>query len=313
MLSWDFESFARGFDIYRSIELSGTYTKVNDNPIFDLNYYDGQESIPLSADTEYYYKIKALGQYSISGSYDSPFSEIVKGVTLSIAEVNSPTYYYPETIRNVTVSVLGMFDKFIIKRYDKSPTKSANVIKTIKVPITFGPSEKRQLEEIRGSQKGWQALPVPRMALFLNGIDYDSSRASGVNEIRHFYNTNLELSDLDSFFTDAQPAPYNFNFTLSIRTDSLSDFSQIVENIFPYFNPSRYIRVKEFNFLNIERDLPIIMAPFTTNFTEPQEVNDDRRIDADIPLTIQGWMYRPISSEKLIKIINTNYFFINND
>lgn len=306
LLTWDFDSYARGFDIYRSESLTGTYAKINTYVIQDLSFYDGQQTVALSADTVYYYKMKALGQTS---EYDSVFSSIISGTT-SKDSASNQTYYYPETIRNVTVAVLDMFDDFYIKRYDRTPAKNGTVVKTVRVPIMFGPQEKRHMDELRGTKDGWQAPPVPRLSLVLNGIEYDPSRASGINEIRHFYDTNLEIKDLDGFFADVNPAPYNFNFTLSVMTDSLSDFSQIVENILPYFNPNRYLRVKEFSFLNIERDLPLALGGITPNFTDSLDVGQERRVDGDMSLTVQGWMYRPISSEKIIKSIKTSFLIV---
>lgn len=303
LVSWDFDSYAAGFDVYRSLSLTGTFVKVNSTPVLALSFYDGQVNTPLSADTTYYYKVKALGPLPEN---DSLFSSIASGKTLNSSE-SGHTYYYPETIRNVTVALLDMFDDFFIKRYDKTPAKEGTIVKTVRVPIMFGPAEKRHFDELRDGKDGYQAPPVPRMALILNGIEYDRERASGINEIRHFYDSALELSDLDDFFTDLNPAPYNYNFTLSVQTQSVSDFSQIVEQILPYFNPMRYLRVKEFAFLNVERDLPVIMGGITPAFTDSMEVGDKRRVDGDIELKVQGWMYRPIDSIKIIKYIRSKY------
>jgi len=307
LISWEFDSYARGFDLYRSLSISGTFEKVNSEIIESLNFYDGQQTSSLSADTNYYYKVKALGEIDISGTYDSGFSSIATGKTPSSSEFGR-TYYYPETIRNITTAILDMFNDFSVKRYDKQPARNANIVKIVKVPITFGPAEKRHLDELRGNTPGYQAPPIPRMALILNGMEYDASRASGINEIRHFYDTNLLLSNIDEFFADANPTPYNYNFTLSIRTDSLSDFSQIIENILPYFNPTRYLRVKEFAFLNVERDLPVQLGSISPEFSQDLEVNDDKQINGDLSLTVKGWMYRPISYEKIIKIVNPKFF-----
>lgn len=306
LISWDFDAFAGGFDVYRSPSLTGTYEQINTNPLFSLSFYDGQQTPPLSANTTYYYKVKALGPTS---KYDSEFSGIAYGKTLSQSEAGS-TFYYPETIRNVTIALLDMFNDFYIKRYSKTPAndESTVIVKAVRVPIMFGPLEKRHMEDLRDGNDGYQSPPVPRMVLTLNGIEYDPTRASGVNELRHFYDASLELKSVNEFFSDANPSPYNYNFIISIQTESISDFSQIAENILPYFNPMRYLRVKEFRFLNVERDLPVLMGGITPNFAEGMEVGDKRKVDGDIELKVQGWMYRPIDSVKAIKYIKTNYF-----
>lgn len=308
LVSWDFTSYAGGFDLYRSTSLSGTFVKVNTSPILFLSYYDGQENTPLNADTVYYYKVKALGP---THDTDSAFSGIASGKTLSSSESGN-IYYYPETIRCVTVALLDMFNDFWIKRYTSAPAKGSTVVKSVRVPIMFGPVEKRHADELRDGKEGFQAPPVPRMSLVFNGLDYDASRASGVNEIRSFYDSAIPVSNLDQFFTDVNPTPYNYSFTLSLLTESIGDYSQILENILPYFNPTRYLRVKEFQFLNIERDLPVKLGNVTQNFSDSIDISEKRKIGGDIELTVNGWMYRPIGYAKLIKTINVNYLINNN-
>ena len=75
LVDWDFDAYATGFDLYRSLTVSGTYVKTNSLPILDLSFYDGQTT-HLSADTIYFYKLKALGANS---GTDSEFSEAVSG------------------------------------------------------------------------------------------------------------------------------------------------------------------------------------------------------------------------------------------
>jgi len=214
-------------------------------------------------------------------------------------------FYYPKTIRNIVVAVNDMFNNIQVKRYDSSN----NVVKTINVPITFGPVKKFQQirEESEDGTKYY--LQLPRLAIVLNGITYSADRATGVNEVRYWFDQSLGISATNTFSTDIQPTPYDFSFTLYVRTDSLTDFSQIMENILPYFNPSLYLRVKEFSFLNIERDLQVTLDSVTPEFIS-EEIADDttRQINGQVGFVVKGFLYRPIASSKIIKIINTGYF-----
>lgn len=213
-------------------------------------------------------------------------------------------FYYPKTIRGIIIAISDMFNDIKVERYDSSGA----LVKSINVPITFGPVEKFQQirKEEESGTKYWVGLP--KVALVLSSIDYSSERAVGVNETRYWFDQSVGLSGTNEFQTDVQPTPYDFAFTLHIRTQSLTDFSQIIENILPYFNPSLYLRVKEFSFLNIERDLKVTLASVSPEFIDDQTDSDRRFVNGTLSLVVEGFLYRPLSTQKIIKQINSRYF-----
>lgn len=84
---------------------------------------------------------------------------------------------------------------------------------------------------------------------------------------------------------------------------------QIMENILPFFNPTNHLRIKEFEFLNMERDLRVQLE--STNLEYPKEMGEEesRYFNATISLNVHGYMYRPIDYAKVIKYIKTNYIY----
>jgi len=218
---------------------------------------------------------------------------------------------YNKTIENVTVALLDTLDEV----YYEIVT-SANVsVETRKVPINWGPWSK--LESIRlenytseGGTKYYQSLP--RMALSGPTLSWDPERSTSINELRYFYNESNSLNDVDGFFQQIQPVPYNFEYTLEIRSHSMDQWCQIVEQILPAFNPALYLSVKEFSYLNVKRQLPVVMGGATPNFeNEPSTESNKRYISANIPITIAGFIYHNQDStnkQKLIKYINSNYY-----
>jgi len=222
-------------------------------------------------------------------------------------------YYYPRTIRAITVALLDMFNDIRVVKYDKFN----NPISEKEVPITFGPVEKYHLDRkedhyfdsdnVEHNKRYY--LQIPRIAMIPNGVVYDPERATGVNEWRYWMKESLELteSQIDSIVSDYQPTPYNFNFTIYIKNDSMDYMSQILENILPYFNPTLMLRVKEFSFLNIERDLPVVLDGVGYDFIEDESVADTRFVNATLNLTVKGYMYRPFLMSKVIKVINSKY------
>jgi len=216
-------------------------------------------------------------------------------------------YYYRETNWGVTVSLLDMWNGMTVYRHDANGT----IVKTINVPITFGPVEKTQqtrTTDFPGDGDRYY-LQLPRMALVPTGMVFNSDRAYSLNEDRFWLDEALELTGSDSVFSDYQPTPWDYNFTLHIRTDSMSDLSQIVENIVPYFTPKNMIRVKEFPFLNIERDLPVqLEGGVNYEFSDDLSTEEMRFVNASIDFRVEGWAYKEPTSAALVKVIQSRYF-----
>lgn len=218
-------------------------------------------------------------------------------------------FYGNNTIQNVTVALLSMFNQI----YVQTVTSAGEVINNYRVPIDSAPKSK--LYQIRKENYSSESEPnqkyyvqLPRMVLSIPSLSYDPERAYATNEIRHFYIDALNVQDVDGFITDIQPVPYNFNYTLSMRTNLIEEWTQIIEQILPAFNPSAYLRIKEFPNLNIERDLQVNISPnIAPNFEESQTETTKRTISCDIQLTVNGWLYGIRGTEKLIKYIDSRY------
>ena len=135
-------------------------------------------------------------------------------------------YYYPRTIRAITIALLDMFNDIRVVKYD-----SNNIpIGEKEVPITFGPVEKYHQDRLEDHYYDMNNvehnkryyLQIPRIALVPTGITYDPDRATGVNEWRYWYQQSLELNgaEIDEVFSDYQPTPCNFSFTVYIKNDN---------------------------------------------------------------------------------------------
>jgi hypothetical protein len=219
-----------------------------------------------------------------------------------------PTNYKPNSIRSIIIALLSDFGNIDVDIHDPN---TGELIKTIeKVPITFGPLEKYSYLRSRLAETTYDTYyqSLPKMGLSLTGINYNGERASGVQETRMFYNKNLKMNDVDQFITDMNPVPYDVSFDLDIRTNSISQFLQIIEKILSNFDPHRHLRVKEFSFLNIERDLKIKNDGLSQNFLLDQDETTRREVYGVMALTVEGFIYKPLSNQSIIKTINTNIY-----
>lgn len=213
------------------------------------------------------------------------------------------TYYYPATIRGVVTAVLAFFNDIHVHRLDDQ----GNLVKDLLVPIKFGPVDKTfqfRAEKEFGSK---YYVSLPNITFALTNMQYDPERATGVNETRLFYDERIGLDNLDTFWADAQPTPYDFTFSMQVLTESMDDWCQIIENILPYFRPAVYLRVKEFSFLDIERDLQMTLSNMSTDFLMEQGEEEKRYVNGTIDFTVKGVLYQPIKNEKIIKQIQSRY------
>lgn len=217
-------------------------------------------------------------------------------------------FYYPRVMRRITIALLDMFNKMQVYNYNS--TSAYLPEKIIDVPIKFGPGDKAFLFQVqRESGKPYYAK-VPSLLLTLNDMSYNSDRATSVNELRELYNDSININYVEKFWEDVQPTPYDYTYTLEVRTESMDHLNQILENITPYFNPTNHLRIKEFDFLNLERNLRVELQG-GVQFDYPQEMGEEdyRFMNAKITLLVHGYVYRPISTSAIIKYIKTNYIY----
>lgn len=225
-------------------------------------------------------------------------------------------YWYNGTVKNIATAVLDIFNDVRVCSYDSSGTPIAYK----RVPITFGPVEKFHQDrtennyvDANNTQHGDRyILQKPRIAVTLNGMVYNARRAVGTNQWRYWTREGNPIDpSLSSILSDYQPTPFDFNFTISIKSDTFDYTAQILEQILPFFNPNFSLRVKEFDILNIERDLITDLDGVNMEMSDDLSEGDSRYCNASMNLTVRAWLYRPYILSKLITKINSDYFIIN--
>jgi hypothetical protein len=213
-------------------------------------------------------------------------------------------YFYSHTIKNLVVAIQTLFNSIEVKRYDDN----GNVAKTIPVPLKFGPLSKYYMRRMEDGSLKRYYIQLPTMAITMNGFTYSAERAVSPMEERNIIDPD-NYEDPNSFLSDLMPSPWDVNFTLNIRTESMQDFSQIVEQILPFFNPSVYLRVKEFNTVNLERNIRVTLNGMTPDFAEDVEEDTVRTINGSLDLQADAWFYKPLTDSNVIRKITTKYGF----
>lgn len=92
-LSWSVtDDVSLGFKIYRSLSSNGTYTMIDSiaNPLL-LSYQDQS----LTANTSYFYKIKAYNKNDNGTQNESPFSPVASATTMKSLDVDTTGWHLP--------------------------------------------------------------------------------------------------------------------------------------------------------------------------------------------------------------------------
>ena len=232
-------------------------------------------------------------------------------------------YFFPDSIRGVIKALIYTFRDIHVKNFDNGPKEVTGDsprphkpwAKDIRVPIKFGPRDKiydTRIEDRYGDGQKYYII-LPTCALELTGLVYAPDRQNNINALRYFYDNQSDISQLNKYFEDEMPLSFNMNFTLNFRTDNLSHFTQITEQVLYNFRPNMVIQVKEFSFLNLERDLNVILNNVNQSFSQEITEEQQRTIEFSFDLSVHGFIYSPIELEALIKEIKTSAYFIQPD
>ncbi len=213
-------------------------------------------------------------------------------------------YFYNSSLKNLTIAMMTLFNNIEIKHYDDD----GSVVKTIKVPIKFGPQSKYYQTRTQDAAGQRYYIQLPALAIVPNGFTFNNDRSVSSKEQRTLLNPD-QYENPEDFLVDMMPSPWDVNFSVYIRTESFQDFSQIIEQIIPFFAPSVYLRVKEFNTVNLERDIKVTLNGLTPEFTESMESDERREVNGTLDFTAEAFFYGPITSGAIIEKVITKYGF----
>lgn len=223
---------------------------------------------------------------------------------MAIDTYQNSKYFTANVLRGITVALADRFNQLKIRRYGDD---WITVVKEIPVGLNTMIPTKMHLERIEdytsegGDARFYQTEPF--MNLNLTGISRDSSRSYSSHSQRSLYVGEYNKQIFDSVMGNLQPTPYDFSFSLTIRTNAYEDSSQILEQILPYFNDDNYLRVRELPFINVERQLKVNLESCSPDVSTSLGEEEMRSVNWTIDFVVKGWMYRPIRDVGLIEKI----------
>ena len=212
------------------------------------------------------------------------------------------TYYYHEIMRKTIVAFGTLFNQIYIRHDDGD----GNLYNELKVPLAYGPSQKflARIEQQADLNKPVQ-ITLPRMSFEMNGIQYDSTRKTGITQT--FKAVDKNTSAVKKVF---MPVPYNINFELNILSKLNDDALQIVEQILPYFQPSFNVTIDLISSIGEKRDVPIVLDSISFQDDYEGDFSTRRALIYTLRFTAKTYMFGPVadSSEGLIKKVQVDYY-----
>jgi hypothetical protein len=208
---------------------------------------------------------------------------------------------YRNTLRNYVIAFGSIFDDITIQRKD-----SAGAVKqTIKVPLSYGPTQKYLSRVGVSSTDNEVAILLPRMSFEMNNFSYDPSRKRNkLSGIRKANNTD----NLTSNFV-YNPVPYDVGFTLSIMVKNAEDGTQILEQILPFFAPSFIIPIKELSGeLDLVADVPLVLDGVDMQDDYEGDYLTRRALIWSLSFTLKGQVYGSKITSNIITSAITNTY-----
>lgn len=204
--------------------------------------------------------------------------------------------YYHQMTRKYIIAFAKIFNDIQIIRTDSV----GNIVKTIKVPVTYAGKEKIFYYLTQRNEAKVVNTILPRISFIITDAQ--------VNRERALNNTNTVRvgGDPDTEDLIYSGVPYDFTIVLSIWGKNMDDVLQIFEQIAPFFKPDYTITLNEIKELNIQRNVPILLNDVQFDVSTDLDIDDTRNVYADLSFTLQGYLYPPITDSKIIKLIDVD-------
>lgn len=210
-------------------------------------------------------------------------------------------YFFVRTQQKIEISLLDMFNNIRVQRYEGMAGASP-VVKTLKVPLImyYGKDFANWWAMTSTKQR-----PIPLPILALRFVRKEPASAARTQPT---YARQIFSPAIGQYIQDIQPTPYYFYYDLELLSDSAADWQIVNEQINPYFNPFRTLRIKEFDFTpDIERKVPVyLMSVQDTLEDELQTGPKHRLFKTAWNLRLEADYYRPLEFPEMIKYAEMN-------
>lgn len=214
--------------------------------------------------------------------------------------------WYNSSMRRYIVMMGDLFSHVQIARLKDG------TINLTKVPISYGSKERFMMKlgtinSVNSEQKIAKIETIlPRMNLNLVDMVYNGQYKTSIQN-------RVVQTKKDSINTISQynPTPVKLIFELGIYTRHQDDMFQIIEQIFPYFQPHFNTTITELheNEIKFERDIRVVLQSTTIDETIETDNISRRRLEWNLIFEVNAWLYPPVANiEGEIRSIYLDFF-----
>lgn len=204
---------------------------------------------------------------------------------------------YRSTIRNYVIAFGEIFNDITVERKNSAGVTE----KYIKVPLSYGPTEKFLSRLDANSTNNEVAIVLPRMSFEISGISYDANRKR--NKLLGVRKQNDNPNTADFIYN---PVPYDIDFTLSLMVKNAEDGTQILEQILPFFTPSFNVPIKEVQEFDIVNDTPFILNSVDVQDDYEGDYLTRRSLIWTLSFTVKGNIWGGVAPKDVIRTAFTN-------
>ena len=208
-------------------------------------------------------------------------------------------HFYHRTIATLTGVFGTIFDEIKIVRKDG---------KTVLVPIAYAVKQRYNVRNTQNPDplKSNVKMQLPRMSYKLTGMRRDPSRAT--SKFARIVDKAVDRTQALSLNAQMNRVPYTFSFQLNIKTKTIDDMLQVVEQIVVNFNTPLSVLVDDNK--DVHQDSAIVIKLLDTGIEDMSEggFEDEQSFETVMNFELDGWLYMPTSVAKVIKKVTVNVF-----
>lgn len=211
-------------------------------------------------------------------------------------------FYYVREIEKLLVAIYDMFDNLRVNKYtDMLRTEFSDTVR-VKLVTHYSDDFANWLSSTMSKQQ-LQVLPVA-------GLRFTGTSKDDANLVQPTYGREIYSRRNGFWIRDIQPKPTVFRFELTVLSNNFSDFAQLKENIEPYFNDYRTVRLKEFDFApEIEQPVPVYLANISDSLEDETDNTGSKfqQYKTTYTLEAHGLMHKPYALPAEIRYAEMNF------
>lgn len=209
------------------------------------------------------------------------------------------SFYYNKSLRRIVVLFGTLFNGYTIQKTDES---------LIEVPLAYSSKKKWYVQLTQNADKNpLESIILPRMGFLMTNIMTDHSRK--INNLNYF--AVQDSTNPDVMHKIHMPTPVNIDFSLFIASKTMDEGLQLIEQIVPYFDPTFNVEMNELDSADTPRDVTVTLnsLSYDNDFSGSFDGND--LYTWDLQFTVETYVYKNISTAKLIKKVVVDTHILN--